>query len=181
MELITCATNTATPEMPSTDLNSLRVYQHIHGTSWPSFGRLLLLSIVLLLALAEPSRAAFIDFENCLSPNIIHSNPLQLQLKPLFVWASFDSSPSHNLNVTVYGNVAGRTTVEDLPGPEDPKWNDPTATMGKIVDQNGEKLTTLDIVFNVLQYTPYNDAIRFCNTTLNRQCPIAPVFDNKSL
>ena len=102
----------------------------------------------------------------------------------MFVWASFNSSTSHNLNITVYGNVSGQDTVGDLPKDKgDPRWGNRTITFGKIPDLSKDKTkwTTLESTFNVLKYTPYSNTERFCNTTLHRECPIAPVFDNISL
>ncbi|KAL8795845.1 MAG: hypothetical protein Q9195_001725 [Heterodermia aff. obscurata] len=129
----------------------------------------------------EPSKAAFVGFKDCLSPNVINSVPKQLQFTPLLVWASFNSSTSHNLNVTVYGNVSGQATLQNPPtNPLDPSWNDPNSTLGKIVDVP-KNITTLTGTFNVLDYTPYEiPATRFCNTTVHGQCPIAPVFKNMS-
>lgn len=97
-------------------------------------------SLVLLLAglvsfLATPSAAVFINFDNCLSDSIINSTPLQLQFIPLFVDAVFNTSdPSHNLNVTIYGNVSGQATEGVYPPPTDASWSDPNDTFGKIVD-----------------------------------------------
>ena len=140
--------------------------------------RLLQYALVLLLALADPCKTAFIGFKNCLSPNIINSE--LLQFTPLLVWASFDSSTSHNLNITVYGNVSGQATQGRLPPPSDPKWHDPKFSMGDIIDVP-KNYTTLKGTFDVLNYTPYTiPSTRFCSTTLHRQCPLSPVFENVS-
>lgn len=149
-----------------------------HGSS-PS--GLLWLLIVCVLLLARGSHAAFIStFTDCLSPNTINSNPKQLQFTPLWVWAFFDSSSaSHNLNVTIYGNVSGQATEQNLPKPDDPQWKNPNGTLGKLVDVSIKTnlATTLQAQFNVLDYTPYNAPLsRFCNTTVRGTCPIAPVF-----
>lgn len=132
----------------------------------------------------RPSNAAFINFDNCLSRAILNSNdPQQLQFVPLFVWATFNTSAeSHNLNVTVYGNVAGIATQQALPGPNDPRWKNPNDTVGKIPDVTGSGrdaiYTTFTTTFNVLDYTPYNPLpVRFCNTSSLTPCPIAPVFN----
>ncbi len=138
--------------------------------------RVLLMSLLYL----QPVSAAFINFENCLSPNIINSNPLQLQFRPLFVYVAFNSTAaSHNINVTVYGNVTGIATQQPYPGPNDPQWTNPNATVGKIpdVDKVNNKFSTLTATFNVLDYTPYDaPATKFCNTTVHGQCPLGPAF-----
>ncbi|MCJ1383555.1 hypothetical protein MMC17_006669 [Xylographa soralifera] len=130
-----------------------------------------------------PSEAAPVSFENCLAPDIVYAQiPKPLQYTPLFVSAVFNlSAPSHNLNVTVYGNVSGQATVQPLPPPTSPAWNDPNNTVGKLPDQDPTTgiYSTLEAAFDVLTYTPYNPpASRFCNGTLNTKCPVPPVFIN---
>jgi Transient receptor potential (TRP) ion channel/ML-like domain len=124
--------------------------------------------------------AASVSFQNCLSANTINSNPLLLQFTPLHVQAFFNTtSPTNNLNVTIYGNVSGRTTVQELPPPNSPMWTNPNDTLGKIVDLSLEnnKYTTLFARFNVLSYTPYGPGpLRFCNYSIHGKCPIAPAF-----
>lgn len=133
-----------------------------------------------ILALTDPSNGAFIStFDNCLNPNTINSN--LLKFTPQWVWASFNaSSRSHGLNVTVYGNVSGIATQQPIPHWDDPQWNNPNDTVGKIVDvsKSTNLATTLEAQFNVLDYTPYDAPLaRFCNTTLPQtKCPISPVF-----
>ena len=138
-----------------------------------------MLVILTLSLLFNPSMAAFIEFENCLPPSVINNNPLQLQFIPLYVYATFNTTAaSHNLNVTVYGNVSGSTW------PPPPAWNDtqywanPNETLGKILDVSPVNLaSTLLASFNVLSYTPYNSlAMRFANNTIQGQFPLAPVF-----
>ena len=156
------------------------------ASSWrrnarPSTGNLLRALIVLVFFLTRGSHAAFIStFSDCLSPNTINSDPRQLQLTPYWVWAFFDSvSTSHSLNVTIYGNVSGKATQDPLPPWNDTRWNDPNETVGKIVDisKATDIYTTLQAQFNVLDYTPYSvPATRFCNTTVQGKCPIAPSF-----
>ena len=155
--------------------------RQIHGTRRLSLIQMLQFGFMLLILFVKPSDAAFVGFKDCLSPNVINSNPKQLQFTPLLVWASFNSSTSHNLNVTVYGNVSGQATQQKLPtNPLDPSWNDPNSTLGKIIDVP-KNITTLTGAFNVLSYTPYEiPATRFCNTTVLGHCPIAPVFKNMS-
>lgn len=161
---------------PSSHVRSLR-----KSTYKPYPSRLFGLLIVCVLLLARGSHAAFIStFTDCLSPNTINSDPKQLQFTPLWVWAFFNTSAaSHNLNVTIFGNVSGQATQEDPPKFDDPRWKNPNDTLGKIVDVSKATnlATTLQYQFNVLSYTPYNvPATRFCNTTVQGACPIAPVF-----
>ena len=144
-----------------------------------SMTNLLQVLVLFILALAGTSRGAFIStFDNCLSPNTINSD--LLQFTPQWVWASFNtSSPSHGLNVTVYGNVSGIATQQRLPAWNDPQWNNPNLTVGKIVDvsKSTNLASTLEAQFNVLDYTPYDaPPARFCNTTVQTRCPIGPVF-----
>lgn len=143
--------------------------------------RTLLMAIVLPIRL---STAAFINFDNCLSPDIINSNEAEplLQFVPLFVWATFNTSAkSYNLNVTAYGNVTGIATKQPYPDIADPQWKNPNDTVGKIPDVFGSGpgalYTTFTTEFNVLDYTPYApEAARFCNTSSLTPCPLAPVF-----
>ena len=138
--------------------------------------------MLIILCLSSPTRAASIEFSNCLSPNIINSSPRQLQFVPFIVKAVFDTKrPSHNLNVSVWGNVTGSATVERPPPPTDPKWNNPNETRGKILDlyESNNKYSTLFAKFNVLTYTPYSlDGKRFCQSLVGgEECPLRPVFD----
>lgn len=145
--------------------------------SWVGVMQILLIAIV---AIIEPATAASVNFENCMSPNVVNSQ--QLQFIPLFVNATFNSSAiSHNLNITVYGNVTGRTHSAPLPGPTDGHWLNPNETEGKIPDlsPDNNKYTTLKTTFNVLDYTPYNaEPSRFCDSTVQGICPLAPSFIN---
>lgn len=89
----------------------------------------------LLAFFVAPSDAVFINFDNCLTDSIINSKPLQLQFIPFYVDAVFNTSaPSHNLNITFYGNVSGQATEGPYPSPADSSWADPNVTFGKIVD-----------------------------------------------
>ncbi|KAJ9636337.1 hypothetical protein H2199_008012 [Coniosporium tulheliwenetii] len=149
-----------------------------HSLHMPANTRVVFLILcVLLVPLAE---AAFINFENCLAPNIINSK--RLQFVPRFFDAKFNTTaPSHDLNVTIYGNVTGQTIVGDYPPPDDPIWSNPNETFGKIVDVSptnpDPRFTTLFADFKVLTYTPYRaDPSRFCESTINTSCPIGPVF-----
>ncbi|KAI4187995.1 MAG: hypothetical protein LQ346_005396 [Caloplaca aetnensis] len=148
------------------------------------------LAILTLLLFIRTSSAVYIDFENCLSPSIIHSASEDrglLQFIPYHVWASFnDSAPSHTLNLTVYGNISGIATDEDRPLWNDPQWLNPNQTKGKIVetDEKNNRNSTFFARFNVLDYTPYNkDPSSFCNNTIHQKCPLIPAFNltgNKS-
>lgn len=141
------------------------------------------LSILLLLLFIQTSTSVYVEFENCLDPNIISTAGERqglLQFEPHHVWASFNTSaPSHTLNITVYGNISGIATNETRPDWDDPQWGDDSKTLGKILDQDrrNNKFSTLFARFNVLDYTPYNaGASRFCNSTINQQCPLGPAF-----
>jgi len=149
----------------------------------PSAFNLLLQMMLATVFLVQPSTAVFINFENCLSPNTINSNPQMLQFVPLYVWATFNSTTeSHGLNVTVYGNVTGFTTEPPYPPSNALSWTDPTNVTGKIPDvgvTNGKPLfTTFETSLNVLDYTPYSpNDVRFCNSSALTPCPFAPVFN----
>jgi ML-like domain len=127
-----------------------------------------------------PVRAVFVNFANCLDQRIVQSTPLELQFVPLFVSAKFDPSTSpYPLNLTVYGNVSGLATVQAYPAPNDPQWQNPNDTVGKIVDmsQTNDKFTTLFTSLNVLTFTSYHaPASRFCGWVTQGRCPLGPVF-----
>ena len=138
--------------------------------------------LLLLLSWSICTNAAFVEFRNCLSSNIINSKqPTRLlQFTPLNATATFNrTSQSHNLNVTVYGNVSGKATLEDYPPPDDPSWSNPNETFGKIPDlsASNNKYTTLFSRFSVLSYTPWQaNPARFCNAIVQGDCPLAPAF-----
>ncbi|KAI9813212.1 MAG: hypothetical protein M1826_002528 [Phylliscum demangeonii] len=140
---------------------------------------------VALLGLVIPTiSAAFIHFDNCLDQSIIHSNPVQLQFTPLRVWARFDTvNATHNLNLTVYGNVSGSATTTPPPPPDAPGWNNPSVTLGKIVDlsEANNKFSTFFAKFQFLSYTPFLiPPARFCSTLVRGSCPLGPVFNASS-
>jgi hypothetical protein len=147
----------------------------------PSFIGWMQMMLYISTALIGLSTAAFVTFENCMSPNIVGSDPRQLQFRPLFVKATFNATAkSHNLNITVYGNVSGIATDEKLPPVGDPHWSNSNETLGKIpeIDTSNNKYTTLKAVFKVLDYTPYTaDPIPFCSKLIHGQCPLGPAFD----
>ena len=137
-------------------------------------------ALVALLARPSQVSAAFINFDNCLDQNIRNSNPLHLQFIPLFVDARFNTSAkSHNLNLTIYGNVSGQATQGDYPPPGDPLWSNPNDTFGKIVDvsPSNNRYSTLFQRYQVLTFDAYEaEPSRFCNSTLNDSCPLIPSF-----
>ncbi|KAL8818681.1 MAG: hypothetical protein Q9223_002734 [Gallowayella weberi] len=147
-------------------------------------GSMVNLVMLIVLAIVRTASAVYIDFTNCLGPQIINSasqpQPL-LQFTPYHVWASFNTTaPSHTLNITVYGNISGIATNETRPAWNDPQWLDDNKTLGKILDEDTENnhFSTFFAHFNVLDYTPYKaDASRFCNNTIHQQCPLIPAFN----
>lgn len=170
--------------MRSSTLRSGQPWLRSHSRERLSGFQFLHLLWLMILLIITPSTAVFVDFSNCLSPDIINSNsPKQLQFVPLYVWATINSSAaSHDVNVTVYGNVAGIATQQSYPAPDDPQWKNPNDTLGKIPDVAGpasdEKYTTFTTQFNVLDYTPYDPPpVRFCNSSSLTQCPLTPVFN----
>ncbi|KAH8723750.1 hypothetical protein GQ44DRAFT_298189 [Phaeosphaeriaceae sp. PMI808] len=147
----------------------------------------LLLVFLALISVLPLASAVFVNFENCLEPKVLNDSKRSpyLQFTPKFVWASFNTSdPSHNLNITVYGNVSGQADYGDLPSRDNVShWNNPKAPFGKIVniDSSHNFYTALHASFNVLTYTAASlPAEKFCNTTLNTTCPIAPAFNANS-
>ncbi|TKA31609.1 hypothetical protein B0A50_01686 [Salinomyces thailandicus] len=138
----------------------------------------LLFGLVLLPATLVD--AALINFENCLDSGLLNSDPLQLQFVPLYFDAKFNSSADgYPLNITIYGNVSGQQVQGDYPPPDDPQWDNPNITFGKIADVgSADKYSTLLANFDVLTYTAYNARARqFCPTLLNASCPLAPAFE----
>ncbi|KAI9653122.1 MAG: hypothetical protein M1831_006206 [Alyxoria varia] len=143
---------------------------------------------LLLHSLLTPVEGVFISHNNCLDKSLNNTTPHSLQFVPYFFDAQFDSLQStHNINITVYGNVRGTSQKVELPPPDSPRWNDPDYTYGKIEDYTDNsdgrsKYATLFYKFNVLTYTPYNaPPSRFCNATMpGTECPIAPVFDGNA-
>ena len=142
--------------------------------------------LLLILSFATPSEEHFVPFTNCLNKGIQTSDdPKRLQFVPLFVNASIENlAPTHNLNITVLGNVTGVGRKIEVPKPSDPQWADPKNPDGKIPDTAGnpgqEKYTTFTTSLNVLDYKLWSpDPSRFCNTSALTPCPWTPVFDFK--
>lgn len=128
-------------------------------------------------------RGARIEFRNCLERSYISSVPKLLQFDPLQARAVFNTSGDGNLNVTIYGNVTGRTTDEPYPAPDDPSWDNPNVTFGKIPDlsEANNKYTTLFARYNFLSYTPWSaEPSRFCESVTQGECPLAPAFSVNS-
>lgn len=141
---------------------------------------LLIASLLLILAIS-PASAVQIKFQNCLSDSYRLNNPKPLQWEPLFADAVFDTkNPSHKLQVVVWGNVTGSQNQGTLPPPDDPYWEDPEKTNGKIVqvpNMEGARRTTLLRTVNFLTYEPFRQNVDFCVDALgNGQCPLAPIF-----
>lgn len=140
--------------------------------------------MMVLLSLVSSTSAVFLDFDNCLDPSIINSSPLQLQFIPFDVAVTFDLMGSlHPLNITVYGNVSGTADQRSsYPSPNDPQWANPNDTVGKIVDLSVEnnKYSTLLKSVEVVNFTPYSDASRFCTSLVQGDCPLGPVFDGNA-
>lgn len=149
-----------------------------YSRHWRIFGLLHTVLLFILVILVPTTDAAFINFTNCLSQAIINSdNPQQLQFVPLFFNAVFnESDSSHNLNITVYGNVTGQATTGSYPSANDPSWSDPSSTFGKIVNAT-VNYTTLFTSYDVLTYTAYDaPATQFCPSVINGSCPLGPLF-----
>ena len=134
---------------------------------------------MLLCLFITPATAAFINFQNCLSQAYLDLDPPALQFVPLFMDASFNTTaPSHQLMVTVWGNVTGAYTQVQLPPPNDPEWTNPNYTNGKIenLPYPHTKWTTLSRKVNVLTYEPWKENDPFCEVLANGTCPLAPSF-----
>lgn len=141
----------------------------------------------LVLALLIPrTDAVFINFESCSSKLILDGGIPYLQFTPMYVWAAFDThQPTHNLNVTVYGNVSGQSDRGTLPPPGNASWNDPKeALFGKIInlDPSTNLYSTLFSNFRTLTYSSWTPiGVPFCWHTLNQtaasHCPIGPAFE----
>ena len=140
--------------------------------------------LLLLVTFSSPVHAVWHNFDNCMPENIQQSDPLQLQFVPSNVSVVFDSAdPLHALNITVYGNVSGLAdTSRPYPSPNDSGWTDPNNTVGKIPDisVSNNKFSTLVTEINVLNFSPYNQPSRFCESVVQGECPLAPVFDANS-
>lgn len=148
-------------------------------------------SLVCLSLLSQPAAAVLLHkFDNCLQESTKDSNPLELQWVPLYVGATFDTkNKSHNLRVTVWGNVTGSynpTAGPELPPWDSDDWSNPNVTDGKIVDNpfptTANFLTTLHSKIDVVTYEPYAADFDFCKDALtNASCPLGPYFNRTEM
>ncbi|KAJ5621888.1 hypothetical protein N7528_005120 [Penicillium herquei] len=145
------------------------------GSSWWTT-----LLLCLILSFSTPATAALLTFDNCLSKTILESDPLMLQYVPLDVGVSFNLSDSlRPLNVTVYGNVSGTADqTSNYPPENSANWTNPNSTEGKIVDldASNNKYSTLLSSYHVLSFTPWSHPSRFCDSLIQGECPLGPVF-----
>lgn len=149
-----------------------------------SFGTLGYLVVLIASLWVVPTSAVFIDFQNCLSESYQNDQPLQLQFDPLYMNAVFNTTDSsHNLHITVWGNVSGSgpTDLVILPPANASYWTKNETNLGgkieDVPDPTGvNKLTTLFNKVNVLTYEPWNETVEFCNQLINGTCPLAPSF-----
>lgn len=131
--------------------------------------------IQLLLTIVNPSSAALVNVQNCLSPDIINNNNNKtLQFIPMIAKAVLNAtSSSHNLNVTVYGNITGSLNNNLNFLPNNTNQND-----GDIPDDFPGAVslrTTLKATFQVLAYILSIASPKpFCESTVNGKCPLAP-------
>lgn len=156
--------------------------QYMYSSSWLGYLLVLIASLW-----AVPASAAFIEFDNCLSDSYLNSNPPELQFVPKYVDAVFATeTKSHNLLVTVYGNVTGSGPEIQkplLPPPNSSYWlGNSTDQGGKIIDipddgSSDPKITTLFNKLNFLSYQPYDNDDSFCANLLNASCPLGPSFN----
>jgi hypothetical protein len=150
-----------------------------------SFGTLGFLLVLIASMWIVPTSAVMIDFQNCLSESYQSDTPLQLQFDPLFVNAVFNTTDSsHNLNITVYGNVTGSSPLVVLPNSTDTDyWNSNQTNLGGKIENipypppGANFYTTLFNKVNVLTYEPWSDTVKFCDQLLNAACPLAPSFN----
>ncbi|EME46848.1 hypothetical protein DOTSEDRAFT_70718 [Dothistroma septosporum NZE10] len=143
-------------------------------------GAVPVLLLVLQSLLFTAIDAAFVTFENCL-PDSTQNSDL-LKFTPSFVNATFinTAGSTHDLDLTIYGNVSGRQYQEPLPAGNDSYWSNDNETNGKIVNvAQGGNYTTLIADYTVLTFTAYNNqGEQFCSTLNNNEsCPLSPVFD----
>lgn len=145
----------------------------------------LLLILTFTFSLLPRADAVFVNFDNCLEKLFLDNDVPFLQFTPMYVWAAFDTAnPTHNLNVTVYGNVSGQSDRGTLPPPGDPSWDNSNQTLiGKIVDLDkaSNRYTTLFSDFRTLTYSSWTPAGKpFCANVMNSSgpgCPMGPAFD----
>ncbi|KAL6706950.1 hypothetical protein ACN47E_004900 [Coniothyrium glycines] len=144
----------------------------------------LLLLIFALARFLPVADAVFINFDNCLQRvTLVETGAPYLRFDPMYLWAEFDThNPTHNLNITVYGNVTGQAQLGTYPPPDNENWSDPNMTFGKIIDfdRQNNKYTTLFWNSKVLTYSAYSQPpTPFCGTTINISCPVPPAFPER--
>ncbi|KAM5356136.1 hypothetical protein ACJ41O_002782 [Fusarium nematophilum] len=156
--------------------------------AWPTrLGTLSPLSTNLIIALfltfhaISPAHAVRIPFSNCLDDSYRRHDPTPLQWVPLYADATFDTkNDTHNLRVTVWGNVTGARNRGDLPPANDSYWEDPDKLNGKIAQlpyENRNVATTFVRKIGFLSYQPWSERVDFCEDALaNAACPLPPVF-----
>lgn len=142
----------------------------------------LIFALLLAFHVISPVSAVRINFQNCLDESYRNNDPAPLQWVPLYADAVFDiENESHNLRVTVWGNVTGARNQGALPAPGDSYWDDDTKTNGKIVNipyKDLNRATTLLRQIDFLSYTPYEKNLDFCRDALtNAKCPLGPTFN----
>ncbi|KAL4991818.1 hypothetical protein BDW68DRAFT_151390 [Aspergillus falconensis] len=135
---------------------------------------------LVILAVQSSAIAASLEFENCLDASIVDSSPQQLQFVPLDVSVTLNMTNSlYPLDVIIYGNVTGTANRStDYPAPDDPQWDNPNSTFGKIIDLDvdNNNYSTLIASIQVASFTPYSEASRFCDSVTQGECPLGPVF-----
>ncbi|KAL4975962.1 hypothetical protein BDW66DRAFT_136295 [Aspergillus desertorum] len=135
---------------------------------------------LVILAVLSSASAALLEFENCLDAYIVESSPKQLQFVPIDVSVALNMTNSlYPLNITIYGNVTGTANRSaDYPAPDDPQWENPNSTFGKIIDLDvdNNNYSTLIASIQVASFTPYSEASRFCDSVTQGECPLGPVF-----
>jgi len=134
--------------------------------------------LALVSFLVPPVTSVSINFQNCLSQSYLNG-PGTLQFVPLYMDAAFNTTdPSHNLRVTVWGNVTGAFYKVQLPPPDDYAWKNSSITDGKIENLTYpyDHFTTLSKKINVLTYEPWKYSDNFCQQLVNGTCPLGPTF-----
>ena len=142
------------------------------------------IALLILGFLSQPSTAVLVSkFDNCLAQSYQTASPQPLQFVPTFVDVVFDTvNPSHNLRLTIWGNVTGEAYAVPLPPPSDPAWLNPNATDGKIVNVTTQtnKVTTLYSKVDFLSYEPYTTNLVFCAQLVNGACRLGPIFNSSA-
>jgi hypothetical protein len=170
-------------------LPTTRIRRTVMSSSWRQssrFGTLGYLLIFIASLWIIPASAVFIDFQNCLSQGYQNDEPLQLQFDPLYMDAVFNTTdPSHNLRITIWGNVTGSGPTNQVvlpPANDTAYWNSNQTNLGGKIEEIPDpdlaqpKDTTLFGKINVLTYEPWNEAVNFCTGLINATCPLGPSF-----